>query len=122
MAQAAARDWLLSRVLRRVALVNLGASPHGFANTYSHIDHDLIVESCCGTHPAKMKRLMSQSGMAVPPEDSLLEALEAPLPGTGEISLASRVGVTFRCLQDEEYTQGEDGYVAKPRHEWYSGC
>jgi len=122
-AEAAARDWLLSRVLRRVALVNRGASPHGFANTYSHNDHDLIVESCCGTDPAKIKRLLSQSGLAEPPEDPSLEVLDAPREVGGEIGLASRIWVTFRCLDDDECTLEPgraEAHIDKQRREWYS--
>ena len=122
-AEAAARDWLLSRVVRRVALVNRGASPHGFANTYSHGDGDLIVESCCGTDPAEIKRLLCQSRMAESPEDPLLEALEAPRQGAGEISLGSHIGVTFRCLHDDECVLEPgraDAHIDKQRREWYS--
>lgn len=123
VAEATARDWLLSRVLRRVALVNRGSSPHGFANTYSHGYDDLIVESCCGTVPAEIKRLLCQSGMAVPPEDPALEALEAPWQSAGEISLGGHAGVTFRCLRDDECRLKPDrayAHIDKLRREWYS--
>jgi len=120
-AEAAARDWLLSRVLRRVALVSWGASPHGFANTYSH-GKDLVVESCCGTDPAEIKRLLCQSGMAVSPEDPLLEALEAPSQLTGQISLGGHIGVTFRCLNIDECVlePGQADSQTENQHEWYS--
>jgi hypothetical protein len=122
-AEAAARDWLLSRVLRRVAMVNRGASRHGFANTYSHHRDDLIVESCCGTDPAEIKRLLCQSGIAASPEDPLIEALETPPALRGEISLGSHTGVTFRCLDDYECMREPgmaDPDVDKQRREWYS--
>lgn len=122
-AEAAARDWLLSRVLRRVALVNRGASQHGLANTYTHNDQDLIVESCCGTDPAEIKRLLCQSKMAAPPDDPLLEALEAPSQGSGEISLGGHIGVTFRCLRYQECALDPgrvDAYLDNQLREWYS--
>jgi hypothetical protein len=122
VADAAARDWLMSRVLRRVALVNRGASPHGFANTYSHVD-DLVVESCCGTNPAEIRTLMRQSGMWAPPDDPYLEALDAPRPDEDEISPSSRTGVTFRCLDDEECRLepgAAEAHIDEQRREWYS--
>ena len=123
-AEAAARDWLMSRVLRLVALLNQGASPHGYANTYSHGNKDLIVESCCRTDPAKIKRLMRKSEMAVSPKDPLLEALEAPEDGAGQISLRGRIGVTFRCLRDDgcasESGRMLEADIAEQRREWYS--
>lgn len=121
-AETAARDWLMSRVLRRVALVNRGASPHGFANTYSHGDEDLVVESCCGTDSAKLKDLLDQSKLAKPPKDPLLEALDPPRQHPGEISLRGHIGVTLRCLRDEECESEPgraDGNICK-RREWYS--
>jgi hypothetical protein len=121
--EAAARDWLLSRILRRLALVNQGASSHGFANTYSHVDDDLVVESCCGTDPAKSKRLLVRSGLATPPEDPLLAGLEGPRQGAGQINLGGRIGVTFRCLHDDECTLEPgraNAYIDQQRREWYS--
>jgi hypothetical protein len=106
-----------------VALVNRGASPHGFANTYSHHNDDLIVESCCGTDPAQIKTLLCQSKMAVPPEDPLLEALDAPRQHAGEISLGGHAGVTFRCLHDDECALEPgraDAHIDEQRREWYS--
>ena len=50
-AEATARDSLLSRVLRRVALVNRGASPHGFATTYSHGQDLRAIVKTCGWEP-----------------------------------------------------------------------
>ncbi|MFD0273223.1 hypothetical protein ACFVHB_04805 [Kitasatospora sp. NPDC127111] len=43
-----ARDLLLSRVLRRPALVNRAAAPHGIANCYTHGTTDLVISWCCG--------------------------------------------------------------------------
>ena len=122
-AEVAARDWLLSRVLRRVALVNRGASLHGFANTYSHDRGDLVVESCCGTDPSEVKRLLCQSGMAAPPEDPLLETLEASRQRAGEISLARHIRVTFRCMDYDECVLEPgraDAHIDKQLREWYS--
>ncbi|MGV9264768.1 hypothetical protein ACWDRR_08920 [Kitasatospora sp. NPDC003701] len=42
------RDLLLSRVLRRPALVNRVAAPHGIANCYTHGTADLVISWCCG--------------------------------------------------------------------------
>jgi hypothetical protein len=39
---APVRDVLLSRILRRPALVNRAAQPHGFANCYTHHEGDLV--------------------------------------------------------------------------------
>lgn len=122
-AEAAARDWLLSRLLRRVALVNRGASAHGYANTYSHGDEDLIIESCCGTDPAEIKRLLSQSKMDEPPQDPVIQALEAPWQGAGEISLGGHSSVTFRCWRDDKCRPEpgrEYAHIDKLRREWYS--
>jgi hypothetical protein len=113
----------MSRILRRVALVNRGTSLHGFANTYSHGLDDLIVESCCGADPAEIKKLLGQSGMATPPEDPSLEALKTPRQGAGQISLGGHIGVTFRCLHDDECAlepAQADAYIDKQRREWYS--
>ncbi|AEN09536.1 MULTISPECIES: hypothetical protein [unclassified Streptomyces] len=45
---AAVRDLMLSRVLRRPGLVNRASAPHGFANCYTHHSGDLVIEWCCG--------------------------------------------------------------------------
>ncbi|MFH8747144.1 hypothetical protein ACH4GK_07885 [Streptomyces rimosus] len=42
------RDLLFSRILRRPALVNRVAAPHGLANCYTHHSGDLVIEWCCG--------------------------------------------------------------------------
>ncbi|MGW4234347.1 hypothetical protein ACWEF9_34630 [Streptomyces sp. NPDC004980] len=42
------RDLVMSRILRRPALVNRAAEPHGFANCYTHHSGDLVIEWCCG--------------------------------------------------------------------------
>lgn len=122
VAETAARDWLLSRALRRIKILNLGASPHGFANTYSHQRDDLVIESCCRTGLAEITKWMSHSKFAERPKDPLLDALEALWPSAGETSLAGRIGVTFRCLADEECKYGEaaEAYIDEQRREWYS--
>lgn len=42
------RDLLFSRMLRCPELVNRTATPHGFANCYTHHAGDLVIEWCCG--------------------------------------------------------------------------
>ncbi|WP_433396965.1 hypothetical protein [Streptomyces sp. CA-146814] len=42
------RDLLFSRMLRCPDLINRTATPHGFANCYTHHAGDLVIEWCCG--------------------------------------------------------------------------
>ncbi|MDF5756676.1 hypothetical protein [Spongiactinospora sp. TRM90649] len=44
----AARNMLLSRLLRRVAIINSTAKTHGCINLYDHSRRDAVFEWCCG--------------------------------------------------------------------------
>lgn len=117
------RDWAMSRILRRIALVNQGSSPHGFANTYSHFQMDLIIESCCGTDPAESKRLLLQSGMTVAPSDPLRESLTPSSDGEGWVGLSGHIGVAFRCREADRRERPHDvsqELIDRVRREWYS--
>ncbi|MFF3456301.1 hypothetical protein ACFYXH_18625 [Streptomyces sp. NPDC002730] len=70
------RDLVLSRLLRRPALVNRAAEPHGFANCYTHHSGDLVIEWCCGdTVEAFCAALLAHGFIdSLPPS----EAIELP--------------------------------------------
>lgn len=122
-AELGVRDMAMSRILRRVALVNRGASPHGFANTYSHSRRDLIIESCCGTDPEESKRLLVQSGIADPVEDPLFGLLEPSVESEGPIDFGDSVCVTFRCRGVDKRIGAHDvpeELIDQLRREWYS--
>ncbi|MET9292891.1 hypothetical protein [Streptomyces sp. NPDC003077] len=61
------RDWLLSRILRRVAIANLAGTSHGWANTYTHGYEDVVIEWCCGEDPQYVKSKLLRSGLVTPP-------------------------------------------------------
>lgn len=61
------RNWLLSRILRRSAIVNLAGNSHGWANTYTHSYEDVVIEWCCGEDPQYLKSKLLRSGLVVPP-------------------------------------------------------
>lgn len=77
------RNWLLSRLLRRAALVNVAGASHGWANTYTHTYEDLVIEWCCGIDPSEMQSRLVRSGLLVPPPRLTLQAQVSPAyPGT----------------------------------------
>ncbi|MGY0018661.1 hypothetical protein ACVHNB_06700 [Streptomyces sp. YJ-C3] len=65
--EAIERNWLLSRLLRRSAIVNLAGKSHGWANTYTHAYEDIVVEWCCGEDPDHVKSKLFSSGLVNPP-------------------------------------------------------
>ncbi|MFI5864797.1 hypothetical protein [Streptomyces sp. NPDC051546] len=76
-----ARDWLLSRLLRRPLLVNSAGTAHGSANTYSHGYEDLVIEWCCGPDADVVEAQLRRSGLAAPPPRSGYGVDVERLPG-----------------------------------------
>ena len=82
-----ARDWLLSRMLRRPALINMTCGQHGWASTYSGDREALTIKWCCDESPATLARRFRDSGVGTRPEDPLLGPLRPSrlLPPNGPI-------------------------------------
>ncbi|WKD32427.1 hypothetical protein [Streptomyces xanthophaeus] len=57
------RDLLLSRLIRRPALVNATGSAHGWANTYSRGDREVFIEWCCSVEVDDLARRLRRSGL-----------------------------------------------------------
>jgi len=70
--QKTARDWLLSRVLRRPVLANMTCSRHGWASTYADDREDLVIKWCCDETPSALARRFRNAGVIVRPDDPLL--------------------------------------------------
>ncbi|MFF4424623.1 hypothetical protein ACFY04_28245 [Streptomyces sp. NPDC001549] len=92
----ASRDHLLSRLLRRPALINRTGNAHGWVNSYRHQYQDLVLEWCCAPGAPAMEQALRRSGLAALPEGA------PPGPGTpavrpGVIGLG-RAEVTVRCV------------------------
>ncbi|MCX4781247.1 hypothetical protein [Streptomyces sp. NBC_01264] len=64
-----ARDRLLSRLLRRVSLVNEAGAAHGWANTYTHGSRGVVIEWCCAVSTAHMADCLVRSGLTAVPAD-----------------------------------------------------
>ncbi|MFD7030653.1 hypothetical protein ACFWAR_21720 [Streptomyces sp. NPDC059917] len=62
----AARDRLLSRVLRRPRVLNAVGAAHGRANTYGHGRSDLVIEWDADPGIAAVERGLRRSGLAAP--------------------------------------------------------
>ncbi|MEV4612631.1 hypothetical protein AB0K43_08520 [Kitasatospora sp. NPDC049258] len=77
-----ARDFLLSRLLRRPRIVNSAAGAHGWANTYSHGTSDLVIEWCCGGELDQYERWLRRSGVAATPQGLDRLRSTAEFPGT----------------------------------------
>ncbi|MFJ7202570.1 hypothetical protein ACIQWR_03360 [Streptomyces sp. NPDC098789] len=92
----AERDRLLSRLLRRPRLLNTAGAGHGWANTHSHHDEDLVIEWCCGPQAGDLAQQLRRSGLAAPPVPPDTLTLTRPEPGV--VSLGS-VRVTLRSLR-----------------------
>ncbi|MEU6991238.1 hypothetical protein ABZ953_11340 [Streptomyces sp. NPDC046465] len=92
-----ARDLLFSRVLRRPLLINAAASAHGWANTYNHHTHDIVVEWCCGLPAVEVAADLRRSGITSAFEgvDDRPAYSRAPHPERIDIGDASLV---LRCL------------------------
>ncbi|MEV4436853.1 hypothetical protein [Streptomyces sp. NPDC049585] len=86
------RDLLLSRLLRRPALVNRAAEPHGFANCYTHHSGDLVIEWCCGdTVEALCATLLAHGFIdGVPPSDAVELASPQSILLGGDIVILRR--------------------------------
>lgn len=54
--QVVARDWLLSRLLRRPVLLGEIGAAHGWVNSYAHNVNDVVLEWCCGPDPQIISR------------------------------------------------------------------
>ncbi|MEU8582213.1 hypothetical protein [Streptomyces abikoensis] len=86
-----ARDYLLSRMLRRPRLLNRVAKAHGFANSYTHGYSDLVVEWCCAASVEGMTSLLRRSGLTSQPTGLVCAASES-FPGNLDLG-PSRVVV-----------------------------
>ncbi|MFE9604528.1 hypothetical protein [Streptomyces hokutonensis] len=88
---APVRDVLLSRILRRPALVNRAAQPHGFANCYTHHEGDLVIEWCCGdTVEAFCATLLAHDFAQGLPRDEAIKLLSAHMARLGGHTLILR--------------------------------
>jgi hypothetical protein len=117
-AQAAGRDWVLSRMLRRPGLVNRTCREHGWANTYTHGYDDLVIEWCCSENPGALARRLRMSGVTAWPRDPLLGEPEPEAPGPDtDLKLAGTQVVLRRggCSGDSPRLSGR----IAGRTEWY---
>ncbi|MFG2748740.1 hypothetical protein [Streptomyces xanthophaeus] len=62
-----ARDRLLSRLLRRISLVNEAGAAHGWANTYTHGSRGVVIEWCCAVSTERMAHRLVRSGLTARP-------------------------------------------------------
>ncbi|MGW6842035.1 hypothetical protein [Streptomyces sp. NPDC054958] len=63
------RDLLLSRLIRRTALVNATGSAHGWANAYSRGDREVSIEWCCSVEVDDLARRLRRSGLTAGQEN-----------------------------------------------------
>jgi hypothetical protein len=117
-----ARDWLLSRMLRRPVLANMTCNRHGWASTYADDREDLAIEWCCEESPAALARRFRNAGVIARPDDPLLGPLRPSrlLPPGGPIQEV-RLGhakVTFRH-GDCSRVSPIQGLRISARGEWY---
>ncbi|MCE0446703.1 MULTISPECIES: hypothetical protein [Streptomyces] len=105
--RAAARDLLFSRVLRRPLLINTAARSHGWANTYTHHTHDIVIEWCCGVPATDVADALRRSGMTAEREgvDSSPSGHREPHPERIDLGDAS---IVLRCLR-ASWCRGETG-------------
>ncbi|MFB0625953.1 hypothetical protein [Streptomyces sp. AB3(2024)] len=100
----ASRDHLLSRLLRRPALVNRTGNAHGWVNSYRHQYQDLVLEWCCAPGAPEMEQLLRCSGLAEPQAGGHPEP-GGPAARPGVIRLGG-AEVTVRCM-DFVHRDGE---------------
>ncbi|MFI8385414.1 hypothetical protein [Streptomyces sp. NPDC085540] len=100
----ASRDHLLSRLLRRPALINRTGSAHGWVNSYCHQYQDLVLEWCCAPAAPEMEQSLRRSGVAAPPDGAPPEP-DAPPARPGVIRLGG-AEVFVRC-GDFAHADGE---------------
>lgn len=103
----ASRDHLLSRLLRRPALVNRTGNAHGWVNSYCHQYQDLVLEWCCAPGAPEMEQSLRRSGLAEPRAGGRPEP-GAPAARPGVIRLGG-AEVTVRCM---DFAHG-DGEIAE---------
>jgi hypothetical protein len=119
IAQAASRDWLLSRMLRRPVLVNRTCREHGWANTYTHGDVDLVIEWCCDDTPDALACHLRDSGVTAWPDDPRLGPYREPprLSGLETLWLGETEVVLRRgyCSGDSP----DSALRAAEKLEWY---
>jgi hypothetical protein len=116
--KSAGQDWLLSRMLRRPALVNRTCARHGLANTYTHADDDLVIEWCCDHPPAELAGQLRDSGVTAWPDDPRLGPRRPSPPGDPGTLWLCGTGVTLR----RGYCSGDSTDLAgrvKTRRDWY---
>ncbi len=102
-----ARDLLFSRLLRRPLLVNAAGGSHGWANTYTHHTHDIVLEWCCGAPALDLAVALRRSGMTAEAEDVDIRPEGDLEPHTERIDMGA-ASIVLRCL-DASWCRGERG-------------
>lgn len=113
--EAAGRDWLLSRMLRRPHLVNRTCRAHGWANTYTHDYSDLVIEYCCDD---ELVHRLQDAGATTWPDDPRLAPYRDPEPGNRGCLLLGDA----RIIHRRGYCSGNDSFLAMKiadKTEWY---
>ncbi|WP_327255096.1 hypothetical protein [Streptomyces sp. NBC_01244] len=105
-----ARDWLLSRLLRRNSLVNEAGAAHGWANTYTHGSRGVVIEWCCAVSADHLARGLVRSGLTAVPASlaGTEEPDHAELARYGQLHLGDAV-VTVRqggCAEQRPVLKG----------------
>ncbi|MFF4157508.1 hypothetical protein [Streptomyces sp. NPDC001678] len=105
-----ARDYLLSRMLRRPRLLNRAAKAHGFANSYTHGYSDLVVEWCCAASVEEMASLLRRSGLTAQPASLVCATTESFLgnldlgPSRVVIRRLPRCTIPYDVISEEQLT------------------
>ncbi|MGW4726031.1 hypothetical protein [Streptomyces sp. NPDC004291] len=92
-----ARDLLFSRILRRPLLVNRAGASHGWVNTYSHHDLDIVFEWCCGVEAEKLADALRASGVENTIETIDFRASFDREPHAERIDMGD-ASIVLRCL------------------------
>lgn len=92
-----ARDLLFSRILRRPLLINRAGASHGWVNTYTHHEYDIVFEWCCGMSAEALAEVLRASGI-----ESTVGAIDFR-PALGREPHAERIdmadaSIVLRCL------------------------
>ena len=115
----AGRDWLMSRMLRRPALVNKSTGKHEWVNSYTHASEDLVLEWCCGPTPSDLAGQFRRSGLTSWPDDPQLGPPRVPPdddPGT--LWLGER-WVTLRLMSKYVAPSSDIAAAFPAPEEWY---
>lgn len=113
----AARDWLLSRMLRRPLLINTTGREHGWANTYTHLYEDLVIEWCCADSPEDVAGQLQQAGLTAWPDDPTLGPPGPPREGHLGMLWLGDAYITLRRIRG--CTTPPPTVRFRDRTEWY---